>query len=142
MHTLKDLIDSGQVTPRVIALMKTVLVDLLSCMTCEYELKPENIIVDLEHGTLSLADTEEGAGCSDIDFSAAIHAYGEILLAVANACPKGAGSAVDLAVKCMAGEYKTFPEISLALERKRSNAVYIPLIIIIAALLAVLVIFS
>lgn len=142
MHTLKELIDEGRVTPRVIAMMKTILVDLLSCMTCDCELKPENIIVDLEHGTLSLTDIDKGAECSDIDFSLLIHAYGEILLAAANACPKGVGSAVNLAVKCMAGEYNTFPEISLALERKRSNAVYIPLIIIIAALLAVLAVFS
>ena len=142
MQILKDLIDNNAVTLRDLALLKTLLVDRLSCLTYQYELKPEHIIVDAEHRALSLTEIDRDAVCSDIDFSVIIHSYGEILLAAANACPDKSRDTILLAAKCIAGEYKTFPELSLALERKRSNAVYIPLIIIIAALLAVLAFFS
>lgn len=68
--------------------------------------------------------------------------FGAVLLDAVLATPHRPRRLVAIARQCAAGDIRTLSDLDLRLERRLSDTIYIPLIIIVLALLALLYAFS
>ncbi len=75
---------------------------------------------------------------SYVDEQGAVQLYGDILLNTVIASPSHPRQLITITQDCMSGRLRSLDEVHLALERRLSNTIYIPLIVIILALLALL----
>lgn len=73
-----------------------------------------------------------------LDEQAAIARYGTLLEAAVVASPTRPRRLLAIAAGCIAGRYTSLDHVHLALERRTSDTIYIPLIVIILLLLALL----
>lgn len=73
-----------------------------------------------------------------LDEQAAIARYGTLLKATVMASPARPRRLLAIAADCIAGRYASLDDVHLALERRLSDTIYIPLIIVILLLLALL----
>ena len=73
-----------------------------------------------------------------LDEQAAIARYGTLLKAAIMASPVRPRRLLAIAAGCIAGRYASLDDVHLALERRLSDTIYIPLIIVILLLLALL----
>lgn len=98
---------------------------------------PEHIIISDDRRKVCLDDMPEDTTC-DYDRSAtsAVQEYGEIMLKVLALHPNARLG--NIAKDCVKGSYNNFNEVGLALERRISNTIYIPMLIIIALLIMLL----
>lgn len=73
-----------------------------------------------------------------LDEQAAIARYGTLLKAAVMASPARPRRLLAIAAGCIAGRYASLDDVHLALERRLSDTIYIPLIVVILLLLALL----
>ncbi len=78
------------------------------------------------------------ANDDSIDEKSAIRAYGHALMACITSSHTQPKRLIKIATDCINGHIDNFNDLHLALERRMSNTIYIPLIIILALLFALL----
>ena len=137
--TLAQLIAAGKVTPRVMALMQQPAVEAIEALRDGYSndaglLREESFVFsdDLKHVTVIPATGGIATERADIQ------AYGDALLNALISTPARPKRLVAIAQECVNGEIDDLDDLLLRLEKRVSNSIYVPLIVIILALLLLL----
>jgi hypothetical protein len=137
--TLAQLIDSGEVTPRVVALMQQPAVEAImrardddNGKTGVIDTSSFNFDDDLKYISVTPHGDTASSEADDV------MAYGHALLATLDATPVKKPRVAAIATACVNGEYTLLGKVYLQLERHAGNTIYIPLIVVIIALLLLL----
>ncbi len=99
------------------------------------QLLMEMITVDASTGIPIVTTTNNGQPIDDADD---VKAYGEIASQLLSTLHYSNRRVTQLIEDCRNGHFKTIGDVMLAVERNKSNAIYIPLIMIIVILVALL----
>ena len=138
-QSLEQLLSSGsRITPRQVALMQQPAVEAIVAARVQGwtgELTPKVIIFN---DSRSIAIDTSGPNCADLDDRDDVRAYGKALNLLLEAAPTAPRKLKDIAARCANGGYENVGEVHLALEKRVSNTIYIPLIIFIIAAIALL----
>ena len=144
-NSLKDIISRKDVSPKVLALLQRQLLDELLNLETEYTLTPEHIIISEDRKKIWLDNFPEFTGNeedSTPNYRQLIKEYGSILRDALAVTPNPSPRLEKIAHRCIEGDYESIPELQLALEKRISNTIYIPLLIILAILIFILAWFS
>ncbi|MDD2961855.1 MAG: hypothetical protein PHR45_07235 [Muribaculaceae bacterium] len=135
--SLQDLINAGDISPRVLALLQRELLDVLADLDYDYTLTAENILFSENYKSVYLRQLEINSP-DEPDFNAIISNYAKILQNANKVAGMYDKNIEKISCRCLAGEFSSIPELQLAIERRLSNAIYIPLILFLALLMFIL----
>ena len=137
--TLAQLIAQGAVTPKVVALMQQPAVEAIETLREGYSndagvLSDKSFVFsdDMKHVTVIPA---AGGTATERDD---IQAYGDALLNTLISTPARPKRLMAIAQSCINGEIDELDDLLLQLEKRVSNSIYVPLIVIVLALLVLL----
>lgn len=135
--TLDSIIAANKVSPLILEILQHALLEAIASRhpdgaAAHGTLSAAAIILD---SNLSIAITP--ADTREVSVADDIRAYGEILLS-ALSTHHGGKRLTHIAQACATGSVHSFPELALMLEKRISNSIYIPLIIAILGLIALL----
>lgn len=139
-HTLQELLEKKDISPKVLALIQQELLDDLAHVKTGYRLTPEKIMISTDRKKVWLEKTplEEESKVITEDPTLIVKEYGNILLNVVEASPIPSKKLERIARNCISGELGSINEVQLAIEKRISNTLYTPILIAIAILLAIL----
>ena len=137
--TLAQLIAAGKVTPRVMALMQQPAVEAIEALRDGYSndaglLREESFVFSDDLKRVTVIPATGGTATERAD----IQAYGDALLNALISTPARPKRLVAIAQECVNGEIDDLDDLLLRLEKRVSNTIYVPLIVIILALLLLL----
>lgn len=137
--TLAQLIAAGKVTPRVMALMQQPAVEAIEALRDGYSndaglLREESFVFSDDLKRVTVIPATGGTTTERAD----IQAYGDALLNALISTPARPKRLVAIAQECVNGEIDDLDDLLLRLEKRVSNTIYVPLIVIILALLLLL----
>lgn len=137
--TLAQLIAAGKVTPRVMALMQQPAVEAIEALRDGYSndaglLREESFVFSDDLKRVTVIPATGGTATERAD----IQAYGDALLNALISTPARPKRLVAIAQECVNGEIDDLDDLILRLEKRVSNSIYVPLIVIILALLLLL----
>ncbi len=137
--TLAQLIAAGKVTPRVMALMQQPAVEAIEALRDGYSndaglLREESFVFSDDLKRVTVIPATGGSATERAD----IQAYGDALLNALISTPARPKRLVAIAQECVNGEIDDLDDLLLRLEKRVSNSIYVPLIVIILALLLLL----
>lgn len=137
--TLAQLIAAGKVTPRVMALMQQPAVEAIEALRDGYSndaglLREESFVFSDDLKRVTVIPATGGTATERAD----IQAYGDALLNALISTPARPKRLVAIAQECVNGEIDDLDDLLLRLEKRVSNSIYVPLIVIILALLLLL----
>ena len=138
--TLQAITATPSVSMGVIALLQHPLVEQLikwrdGNQACAVVLQPSTIAIDSENDRVALTPEAYRPG-SPFDEEQVLKAYGSMLLQALQGSRQR--SLVRIASQCACGDIGSLNDLYTQLERRASNFVYVPLIVVITALLALL----
>ncbi|MCH4155209.1 MAG: hypothetical protein LKF31_02790 [Muribaculaceae bacterium] len=158
MENLQNLIDEKKVTPRVLALLQHEVLDaiaarwwgndesdLVSDSNASYEgsepaqapsgeILASGINIDLKTREVTLSPV----GDKPSTMAADIAAFGKILKDALAVTPTANKRLLSIAEQCISGGFAGFGHLQLAIEKRVSNSIYIPLIFLIIILVTLL----
>ncbi|MEG0010561.1 MAG: hypothetical protein RR061_07980 [Muribaculaceae bacterium] len=143
MISLKTLIEEKKITAQVIALIQFQLTDIMATRWEKNISSPilytTNIMIDQNNKSISIIDCGKA---NDNENTNDIYQYGIILNEILNSQQINNNKLRTIANQCIAGNYNDVTTLQLALEKRLSNLIYIPLLIIIILLITILATFS
>ncbi len=135
--TLRDIIDKRKVSPVIMKLLQYDLVDIMILHDGVSSLSPLDIIVNESTSSISLRDSEHNDNILSAEDM--MYQYGVLLHEVLESNKRKAPARLlRIASKCINMEYATIYDLQLELEKRISNTIYIPIIVFIIALMAIL----
>ncbi|MGN0230651.1 MAG: hypothetical protein ACI4A8_00425 [Muribaculaceae bacterium] len=137
MITLREAISASAVDARAVALLQCGLVDAMTDSGVVPTI--DNVLLDVASRQVQLADA---APLPAADECAMVKGYGEVLMAAVGAMKYRSDRLVKIALDCVSGEIATIAQLQLVLERRRSAMLFVPMVLLIMALLAILAFFS
>ncbi len=137
MITLREAISASAVDARAVALLQSGLVDAMADSGVVPTI--DNVLLDVASRQVQLAGS---ASESVADERALVKGYGEVLMAAVGAMKYRSDRLVKIAVDCASGQIATIAQLQLVLERRRSAMLFVPLVLLVIALLAILAFFS
>ena len=146
-QSLQSLIDSGNVTPRILDRIQTQLPDALEYIQLRHIVhRPiclDTIIFTEKGENIKLIDIgyDQSYALSEQDSADDIRAYGEILAKTLDSLPTDLPKLRKIADKCRMEKspFRTFADIKLAIEKRSANQIYIFLCIVIIILVMLLI---
>ena len=137
MITLREAISASAVDARAVALLQSGLVDAMADSGVVPTI--DNVLLDVASRQVQLA----GAASESVaDERALVKGYGEVLMAAVGAMKYRSDRLVKIAVDWASGQIATIAQLQLVLERRRSAMLFVPLVLLVIALLAILAFFS
>ncbi len=101
-------------------------------------LTKEMLMVDAATGIVEIVDGNAEASASPVSENDDVKAFGEIATELLQQMPYTNHRVTQLVQDCRAGKYATMGDVMLAVEKRRSNVLYIVIIAAIALLLVLL----
>lgn len=148
--SLRELIDTRRVTPKIVHRLQTQLLDAMAYIqenhVAHHPLRPEDILFTEYNENLKLANV--GYDRTDTlprDVSASdMQRYGEILTEVLDMLPASLPRLRKVARKCMAPDtpYRSVADLQLDLERRTSSQIYIFICLFIVIMTVLLIWFT
>lgn len=136
--TLDDVLRDSQLTPKLLANIEYNLIDTIAflqeCGT-PHKLEYQNLLINRESGILKIIITGYSDKCTEEDD---IIFFGTVLELILSKIPVKHNRLKKIAKKCVSGEYHNTGDLQLELEKYSSNTIYIPIIALLAILLAIL----
>lgn len=139
--SLNELIAKRAVNTRVMALLQQHALQAIAEARdggCMGRIDEHSVVFADDFRTLSIHPTP-GTQATEQEIVAA---FGRLLLHAMEASPHQPKRLVKIAHNCTSGKVQQLAELDLLLERRLADTVYIPLIVLIVALLAILYVFS
>ena len=135
-QSLNQLINSdSRISPRQVALMQQPAVEAIALAREQgwnAPLTPEAIIIDEDSKTVTIDTTQSAATQQPSDLDD-VRAYGKSLNLILEATPTSPRKLKTIATRCVNAKYGNLGEVHLALEKRVSNTIYVPIIIFIIA---------
>ena len=135
--SLQQLIDQRHITPRVMALLQQQAVRQLIDMRNEGEtghINAASLVFSDDLKQLTIYPTDSTYATE----REIVVAYGEALMDAIIASPNHPKRLIAIAQQCIKGGIEDLDDLDLRLEKRLSNTIYVPLIVIILILLIVL----
>lgn len=137
--TLAQLIAKRAVTPKVMALMQQPAVEAIETLREGYSndagmLSDESFVFSDDLKRVRVIPAAGGRATEHDD----IRAYGDALLNALISTPSRPKRLMAIAQSCINGEVDELDDLLLQLEKRVSNTIYVPLIVIVLALLLLL----
>lgn len=147
-YSLRRIIDEKRLTPKIVRRLETQLLDALDYIESNHivhhPITPETIIFTEYQENLKLIDVgyDNSSSLSEQDTLRDIESYGKVLAEVLDHLPASLPRLRKISEKCLAGGYRSIPDVHLAVERRSSSQIYVMLCIIIAVFAAILIILT
>ena len=138
-RNLAQLIAAKKVTPRVMALMQQPAVEAIEQLRDSYSndaglLTDKSFVFSDDMKSVTVIPAVGGTATERDD----IQAYGDALLNALISTPARPKRLMAIAQSCINGEIEELDDLLLQLEKRVSNTIYVPLIVIVLALLVLL----
>lgn len=133
--SLQQLIDHNRVTPRVLTLMQQTAIEAIE----QYRAEGGKGLVTTHAFVFS--DDLRALRFAPLDESPApyeradLRAYGDVLMNAIIATKTRPKRLIAIAQECINGDFSDYDDLVLALEKRMSNTIYIPIIAIVLILL-------
>lgn len=146
-YSLRRLIDEKRLTPKIVYRLETQLLDAMEYIQenhiVHHPITPDTIIFTEYNENLKLINVgyDQSRKMSRADAAEDIKAYGKVLNEVLDHLPTSLPKLRKIANNCESGDkkYRTVADVQLAMEKNRSNGVYIVLIAVIVCMVGLLI---
>lgn len=133
--SLSSFIEEKNVTPRILALLQRGLLDKLADLEQPITVTADKIMISEDMRSVRLEISGEDETVTLLEM---ISSYGELLKEAHEACSAPSSKLERIAQRCIDGHYNLIEKIQLDVEKRISNTIYIPIIILIIGLIALL----